>query len=78
MSPTSAEWKPSKVAGYMAVSLTKTAHDCTWPDDLRGNAARLLIQDLGESGKSAAATLYRTCGGSNGGDSRPLSSEALS
>jgi hypothetical protein len=53
-------WDPSGVAGYMAVSLTKTARECAWPDDLRGNAARLLIQDLGEFGQAMVA-----CGRAN-------------
>ena len=53
-------WDPSGVAGYMAVSLTKTARECGWPDDLRGNAAKLLIQDLGEFGQAMVA-----CGRAN-------------
>ncbi len=48
MSTKSPEWNPDKVAAYMAASLSKTARDCTWPDDVRGTAACLLIQDLGE------------------------------
>jgi hypothetical protein len=57
---TNVDFNPSDVAGYMAASLTKTARECQWPDNAFGNAARLLIQDLGEFGQAIVA-----CGRAN-------------
>ncbi len=48
-------WDPEDTAGYMAASITKAAHECAWPDDIAGNAARLLIQDLGEFAETMMA-----------------------
>ena len=48
-------WDLPDAAGYIAVSITKCANDCEWPDDLRGNAARFLVQDLGEFGQAMVA-----------------------
>ena len=42
------EWDLAGVAGYIAAALTKISRESEWPDNISGNAARLLIQDLGE------------------------------
>ncbi|HWO94516.1 MAG TPA: hypothetical protein VNL92_07105 [Dehalococcoidia bacterium] len=44
----SGRWNPSDVAQYIAAAFTKLSHEGHWPDNVDGNAARLLIQDLGE------------------------------
>jgi hypothetical protein len=51
----SSDWDLSGVAGYIAAALTKVSRDATWPDDIPGNAARLLAQDLGEFAEAIVA-----------------------
>ncbi len=43
------------LAAYIAGSLTKTARECGWQDDLTGNAGRFLCQDLGEFAETMVA-----------------------
>ena len=51
----SGKWDLSDVAGYIAAALTKVSRESAWPDDVSGNAARLLTQDLGEFGEAMVA-----------------------
>lgn len=55
MSERTREWDLSELAGYVAAALTKASRDTDWPDDLNGNAARFLVQDLGEFAEAMVA-----------------------
>jgi hypothetical protein len=56
----SEQWDLPDTAGFIAAALTKTANKCDWPDGLRGPAAQLVIQDLGEFAQTMVA-----CGRAN-------------
>lgn len=49
------QWDLAEVAGYIAAALTKISRESEWPDNISGNAARLLTQDLGEFAEAMVA-----------------------